>query len=186
MIRIIKLFHISDFPAALRNLSRVSHMENVNQESINCLLGSLLLLLLLLLDFSFIFSRGFFLNWWRWGFFFLLFFLNCNKHTNDIRGLDHVILIDVKFSKNIINLSLGHLVSKGTQCILEHLGVNLAFIVKSATEVIFVKLPILVDVHHLEAVLVHLDLLLRESSFILTLAHLELLLFLWSGHNSPC
>merc|ERR1711923_254607 len=198
-----------------------------NGKSWNHLLGSLLLLLLLLLGFSFIFSRGFFLNWWRWGFFFLLFFLNCNKHTNDILGLDHAILIDVEFSK-------------GTQCILKHLGVNLAFIVislesrnneviriisisshlllehadhvlegagtrdlakesiklslrhentnvvKSTTEVIFVKLPILVDVHHLEAVLVHLDLLLREASFILTLAHLELLLFLWSGHNSPC
>merc|ERR1739840_83581 len=54
---------------------------------------------------------------------------------------------------------------------LSHENTN---VVKSTTEIIFVKLAILVDVHHLEAVLVHLDLLLREASFILTLAHLEL------------
>merc|ERR1712173_444046 len=125
MIRIL-MFHISDIPAAL---SRVSHLENVNKESDNCLLGSLLLPLLLLLGLSFIFCRGLFLNRWRRGFFLLLFFLNGNKHTDDFLGLDVVILINIKLTKNVINLSFGHLVTKGHECILEHLGVNLAFIV---------------------------------------------------------
>merc|ERR1719516_147893 len=38
----------------------------------------------------------------------------------------------------------------------------------------FVQGTVLVDVHQLEAVLVHLDLLLREASFILSLAHDEM------------
>merc|ERR1719447_2738465 len=38
----------------------------------------------------------------------------------------------------------------------------------------FVQSTVLVDVHQLEAVLVHLDLLLREASFILSLAHDEM------------
>merc|ERR1719204_213341 len=47
-------------------------------------------------------------------------------------------------------------------------------VVKSSTEIIFVQSTVLVDVHQLEAVLVHLDLLLREASFILSLAHDEM------------
>ena len=46
---------------------------------------------------------------------------------------------------------------------------NSAYI-KSSTEIIFVKDAILVDVHKLEAVLVHLQLLLGEPALILALA----------------
>merc|ERR1719222_1376698 len=56
-------------------------------------------------------------------------------------------------------------------------------VVKGTTQVIFVQLAILVDVHKLEAVLVHLQLLLGEPALILALAHLELLLCHWSGNN---
>merc|ERR1719300_368474 len=51
-------------------------------------------------------------------------------------------------------------------------------VVEGSTEVVLVQGAILVDVHQLEAVLVHLDLLLGEASglFILSLAHVELLL----------
>merc|ERR1712170_183347 len=45
-------------------------------------------------------------------------------------------------------------------------------VVESTTEIVFVDGAILVDVHKLEAVLVHLELLLGEASFILSLAHL--------------
>merc|ERR1712113_1180434 len=90
------------------------------------LLGGLLLLLLLLLGLSLIFfCRGSFF-YWRGCFFLLLLFLDGNKETNNILGLDHVVFINLKFSENIINLSLGHLVSPGHQGVLEHLGVNLA------------------------------------------------------------
>merc|ERR1719297_676394 len=159
--------------------------------------------------------------------------LDGNKEADDILGLDHVVFINLKFTKDIINLSLGHLISPGHESMLEHLGVNLALlivsleslddevirvisisshlllehldpvvigastsdltketikfslshedtnIVKGTTEVVFVDSTILVDVHKFEAVLVHLELLLGKSAFILSLAHLgyELLLF---------
>merc|ERR550525_89782 len=49
-------------------------------------------------------------------------------------------------------------------------------VVEGSTEVILVQGAVLVDVHQLETVLVHLDLLLGEASlFILSLAHYELL-----------
>ena len=54
-------------------------------------------------------------------------------------------------------------------------------VVKSTTEVIFVNGTILVDVHKLKAVLVHLELLLREATFILSLAHLGYELLLLPG-----
>merc|ERR1719333_2041246 len=146
------------------------------------------------------FCRGL-LNNWRGCFFLLLLFLDGNKEADNILALDHV---------DIINLSLGHLVSPGHESVGEHLGIDLALlvvslesldnevirvisisshlllehldhvvvgagtsnltketiklslahedtdIVKGTTEVIFVKLAILVDVHKLEAVLVHL------------------------------
>merc|ERR1719500_148727 len=150
------------------------------------LLGGLLLLLLLLLSLSFILLCGCFLNNWWWCLFLLLFLLDGNEKTNNILGLDHVIFINLKFTEDVVNLSIGHLVSPGLQGVCEHLGVNLALVVvsleslddevinvvKSTTEVIFVKLAILVDVHELEAVLVHLELVLGESSLILALAHL--------------
>merc|ERR1719474_66722 len=203
------------------------------------LLGSLLLLLLLL-GLTFILLCWGFLNRCRGRFFSFGFFLDSNKEVDDILGLDHVVFINLKFTKYVINLSLGHLVSPGHESMLEHLGVDLAFlvvsleslddevirvisisshlllehldhvvigagtsnltkktikfslthedtnVVKSTTEVVFVNGTILVDVHKLEAVLVHLELLLGEAAFILSLAHLgyELLLLLGSEHNS--
>merc|ERR1712112_5471 len=191
------------------------------------LLGGLLLLLLLLLSLSLILlCRGSFF-YWRGCFFLLLLFLDGNEKTDDILGLDHIIFIDLEFTEDVVNLSLGHLVPPGHQGVLEHLGINLALlvvglesldnevigvvsvsghlllehldhvvicagtsnlaketvkfslahedtnVVKSTTEVIFVKLAILIDVHELEAVLVHLELVLGEPSLILALAHLE-------------
>merc|ERR1711944_9540 len=189
------------------------------------LLGGLLLLLLLLLSISLIFlCRRSLLNWW-WGWLLLHLLLNSNEEADDLLGLDHVVLIDLELSKDVVDLSLGHLVSPGHQGVLEHLGVDLAVlvvglenldnevigvvavsghlllehldhvvvgagtpnlsqervelrlshqdtdVVEGSTEVIFVKGAILVDVHQLEAVLVHLELLLGESSFILSLSH---------------
>merc|ERR1739844_880995 len=204
------------------------------------LLGSLLLLLLLFLGITFILLCRCFLNNWWWCWLLLLFFLYSYKETNNILGLDHVVFINLKFTKDVVNFGLGHFVSPSHQSMCEHFGVNFASVViglesldnevirvisisshlllehldhvvigagtsdlskksieltfthedtnvvKSTTEVIFVKLAILVDVHKLEAILVHLQLLLGESALILALAHLELLLGLWSGNNSPC
>merc|ERR1719369_1333868 len=203
------------------------------------LLGSLLLLLLLLLGLTFILLCWGFLNRCRGRFFSFGFFLDSNKEADDILGLDHVVFINLKFTKDVINLSLGHLVSPGHESVLEHLGVDLAFlvvsleslddevirvisisshlllehldhvvigagtfnltkktiklslahqdtnIVKGTAEVIFVKGAILVDVHKLEAVLVHLQLVLGEPALILSLAHggCELLLVSQIGNN---
>merc|ERR1719415_510464 len=189
------------------------------------LLGSLLLLLFLLLGvFLFLWWSFLYDRWWGW--LLLLLLLDGDKETDDLLALDHVVLIDLELSEDIINLSFGHLVSPGHQGMLEHLGVNLAFnivslesldnevvrvvtvsghlllehlhhvvvgagtanlskkliklrlrhqdsdVVEGSTEVILVNSAILVDVHHLEAVLVHLELLLGEA-LILTLAHDE-------------
>merc|ERR1711942_120658 len=207
------------------------------------LLGGLLLLLLLLLGLSCIFFFGrSSLFYWGWCLFLLLLFLDSNKQTNNILRLDHVVFINLELSKDIINLSLGHLVSPGHESMSEHLGVDLAVsvislvgldnevirvvalaghlllehadhvvsgagatdlsqqaiqlalshqdtnVVKSTTQVIFVNGAVLVDVHELEAVLVHLDLLLGEASLslILTLAHDEVLVSPCSQENSPC
>merc|ERR1712150_7439 len=95
------------------------------------LLGGLLLLLLLLLGLSLIFFCGSFLNYWRWCLFLLLLFLDGNKKSNNILSLDHVVFINLKFTEDIINLSIGHLVSPGLQGVCEHLGVNLALVVVS-------------------------------------------------------
>merc|ERR1712005_5332 len=73
------------------------------------LLGGLLLLLLLLLGITFIllwssFNRSFFLL-----LLLLLFLLDSNKEANNLLGLDHVVLIDLKLIEDVINLMLGHL-----------------------------------------------------------------------------
>merc|ERR1712048_1365248 len=188
------------------------------------LLCSLLLLLflllgvLLLLWWSLLDDR-----WWCW--LLLLLLLDGHEESNDLLRLDHVVLIDLEFSEDIVDLSLGHLVPPGHQSVLEHLGVNLAIqvvglesldnevigvvsvsghlllehldhvvvgastsnlaqervqlglghedtdVVEGSTEIIFVQGTVLVDVHQLEAVLVHLELLLGETTFILALAH---------------
>merc|ERR1712227_763186 len=84
------------------------------------LLGGLLLLLLLLLGVitSFLLCGSFF-N-------LLLFLLDGNKKSDNFLGLDHVVLINLELTEDVINLSLGHLVSPGHEGMLEHLGVDLA------------------------------------------------------------
>merc|ERR1719499_1513428 len=95
------------------------------------LLGGLLLLLLLLLSISLILlCRSSLLNWW-WGWLLLHLLLNSNEESNDLLGLDHVVLIDLELSEDVVNLSLGHLVSPGHEGVLEHLGVNLSVVVVS-------------------------------------------------------
>merc|ERR1712227_966787 len=195
------------------------------------LLGGLLLLLLLLLGVIgvLLLSRGF-LNGCGSLLNLLLLLLDGDEETNDLLCLDHVVLIDLELSEDVVNLSLGHLVSPGHEGVLEHLGVNLSIIVVSlegldnevirviavsghlllehldhvvvgagtadlteeavelrlshedtdvvegSAEVIFVKGSVLVDVHQLEAVLVHLELLLGEASLILSLSHVAVYL----------
>merc|ERR1711973_279731 len=189
------------------------------------LLGSLLLLLFLLLGvFLFLWWSFLYDRWWGW--LLLLLLLDSNKETDDLLALDHVVLINLELSEDVVNLSPGHLVSPSHESVLEHLGVNLAFdvvsleslnnevvrvvtvsghlllehlhhvvvgagtanlsqkliklrlrhqdsdVVEGSAEVILVNSAILVDVHHLEAVLVHLELLLGEA-LILSLAHDE-------------
>jgi len=161
----------------------------------------------------------------------LLLLLDGDEETNDLLGLDHVVLIDLELSEDVVNFSLGHLVSPGHEGMLEHLGVNLAVqvvslegldnevirvvavsghlllehldhvvvgagsgdlsketvelslghedtdVVEGSAEVIFVKVTVLVDVHQLEAVLVHLELLLGEASLILSLSHIAVYVF---------
>merc|ERR1712227_383697 len=195
------------------------------------LLGGLLLLLLLLLGVIgvLLLSRGL-LNGCGSLLNLLLLLLDGDEETNDLLGLDHVVLIDLELSEDVVNLSLGHLVSPGHEGVLEHLGVNLSIIVVSlegldnevirviavsghlllehldhvvvgagtadlteeavelrlghedtdvvegSADVIFVKGTVLVDVHQLEAVLVHLELLLGEASLILSLSHIAVYL----------
>merc|ERR1712047_66154 len=192
------------------------------------LLGGLLLLLLLLLGVIgvLLLSRGL-LNGCGSLLDLLLLLLDGDEETNDLLGLDHVILINLELSEDVVDLSLGHLVSPGHEGVLEHLGVDLAVLVVSleglddevvrvvavsghllldhlvvgagttdlaeqavelrlghedtdvvegSAEVIFVKGAVLVDVHQLEAVLVHLELLLGEASLILSLSHVAVYL----------
>merc|ERR1711874_460967 len=54
--------------------------------------------------------------------------LDSDEQADDFLGL-HVVLINVELSEDIVNLSLGHLVSPGLQSVLEHLGVDLAVVV---------------------------------------------------------
>merc|ERR1712102_233185 len=190
---------------------------------IEYLLGGLLLLLLL--GIALILLWRSLLDNWGWCGFLLDLLLDGNEETNDLLALDHVVLINLELAEDIVDLSLGHLVSPGHEGVLEHLGVNLAVlvvgleslddevigvvavsghlllehldhvvvgagaadlakervkltlghqdtdVVESSTEVILVKGTVLVDVHQLEAVLVHLELLLGEASLILALAH---------------
>merc|ERR1712020_687105 len=90
------------------------------------LLGSLLLLLLLLLGVLLLLWWSLLHNW-GWGWLLLDLLLDSNEQSNDLLGLDHVVLIDLELPEDVVNLSLGHLVSPGHQSVLEHLGVNLAF-----------------------------------------------------------
>merc|ERR1711902_21631 len=96
----------------------VQQGEDGSRSTETYLLGGLLLLLLLLLSISLVLLCGRSLLNWGWG--WLL---------NDLLGLDHVVLVDLELSEDVVNLSLGHLVSPGHQGVLEHLGVNLAVVV---------------------------------------------------------
>merc|ERR1712226_1222969 len=91
----------------------------------NYLLGGLLLLLLLLLGIGILLrlSLGGLLN--GSGLLSLGLLLDGDEQANDVLGL-HVVLIDLELTEDVLNLSLGHLVSPGFQSVLEHLGVNLA------------------------------------------------------------
>merc|ERR1712235_174053 len=112
--------------AGLRELGQVDKdRTGLGHHVASYLLGSLLLLLLLLGVISFFLHWGF-LNWRRYLFNLLLFLLDGNEESDNLLGLDHVVFINLKLAEDIINLSLGHLVSPGHQSVLEHLGVNLS------------------------------------------------------------
>merc|ERR1712111_106668 len=196
-------------------------MMSIFRQVVQSLLSGLLLLLFLLLGVisSLFFHRRSFFHFGGL-FHLLLLLLNSNKESNDLLGLDHVVLVNLKLVEDVVNLGLSHLVSPGGESVLEHLDINLAAlivshesledklirivavsshlllehvdhalngagtadlshqviklrlghedsnVVKSSAEVILVQSAVLVDVHQLEAVLVHLDLLLGEASLI--------------------
>merc|ERR1712126_146198 len=98
-----------------------------------------------------------------------------------LEHLDHV----------VVGAGTSNLTEEVIKLRLSHQDTN---VVKGSTKIILVNGSILVDVHQLEAVLVHLKLLLGEA-LILTLAHDECcesvtgaLLLLWqqSEADSPC
>merc|ERR1711923_260195 len=92
-----------------------------------------------------------------------------------LESLDNEVIGVVSISGHLLLEHLNHVVvGAGTSNLAkETVKLSLAHedtnVVKSTTEVIFVKLAILVDVHELEAVLVHLELVLGEPSLILAL-----------------
>merc|ERR1719415_228882 len=77
-----------------------------------------------------------------------------------LEHLDHVVIGagPADLAEQAVQLTLGH----------QH-----ADVVEGAAEIVFVDGAVLVDVHQLEAVLVHVKLLLGETSLILALAHGE-------------
>merc|ERR1719154_752432 len=100
-----------------------------------------------------------------------------------LESLDNEVIRVVTISGHLLLEHLDHvdvgartsnLSKKSIKLTLAHEDTN---IVKSTTKVIFVKLAILADVHKLEAVLVHLELVLGEPSLILALAHLAVRVF---------
>merc|ERR1719150_1708246 len=94
----------------------------------NYLLGGLLPLPLLLLSISLFLLRGL-LNNLDLLLDLLLLLLNCNEQTQNLLSLAHVVLINLELVEDVVDLSLGHLVSPGTEGVLEHLDVNLAALV---------------------------------------------------------
>merc|ERR1719412_2557783 len=164
---------------------------------VKALLGGLLLLLLVLGS-TLIFCRFFSSNFYGSGLFnLLLFLLLGNKETNNVLALDHVVLIDLELTEDVVSLEglddevigvvaltshlrLEHLdhgiVGASTTDLAQHLvelilSHQLADVVEGSSQVVFVDCAILVNVHKLEALLVHLQLFSGESAFILTLAH---------------
>ena len=72
-----------------------------------------------------------------------------------LEHLDHV----------VVGAGATNLAEEAVQLRLSHEDTN---VIEGSTEVILVQGAVLVDVHQLEAVLVHLELLLGEASLILT------------------
>merc|ERR1711862_384675 len=114
--------------------SKNIHCTNINFDKISRmiitfgevhLLGGLLLLLLLLLGIITLFLRSG-LNNLLLLLFLLLFLLDSDKETNNFLGLDNVVLINVELLEDVVNLSIGHLVSPGSESVLEHLDIDLA------------------------------------------------------------
>merc|ERR1711919_24758 len=94
-----------------------------------------------------------------------------------LESLDNEVIGVISVSGHLLLEHLDHVVVGAGTANLSEERVELRLshqdsdVVEGSTEVIFVKGAILVDVHQLEAVLVHLELLLREPSFILSLSH---------------
>merc|ERR1719432_409335 len=44
--------------------------------------------------------------------------LDGDEQANDVLGLDHVVLIDLELTEDVVNLGLGHLVSPGLEGVL--------------------------------------------------------------------
>merc|ERR1719227_100201 len=63
------------------------------------------------------------------GLLLLLFLLDSNKESNNLLGLDHVVLINLELIEDVVNLGLVHLVSPGHEGVLEHLDINLAALI---------------------------------------------------------
>merc|ERR1712218_221398 len=94
-----------------------------------------------------------------------------------LESLDNEVIGVVSVSGHLLLEHLDHVVVGAGTSNLSEERVELGLshedtdVVEGSTEVIFVQGPVLVDVHQLEAVLVHLELLLGETTFILALAH---------------
>merc|ERR1719381_369323 len=94
-----------------------------------------------------------------------------------LESLDNEVIRIIALASHLLLEHVDHVVwSAGTtdlpqqliQLTLSHQDTN---VVKGTAKVILVNSSILVDVHQLETVFVHLDLVLGEPTFILTLAH---------------
>merc|ERR1712223_865852 len=98
-----------------------------SREKADNLLGVLLLLLgvgvLLRLGLRGLLNRGGLLD--------LGLLLDGNEEADHVLGLDHVVLVDLELTEDVVDLGLGHLVSPGLVGVLEHLGVDLALVVVS-------------------------------------------------------
>merc|ERR1719278_1376097 len=113
-----------------RGVFKVGRLVRVGQslgrkvEKAANLLGGLLLLLLLLLGIGVLLRLGLrgLLN--GGGLLDLGLLLDGDEQANDVLGLDHVVLIDLELTEDVVNLGLGHLVSPGLKGVLEHLGVD--------------------------------------------------------------
>merc|ERR1712037_672012 len=82
------------------------------------LLGGLLLLLLLLLGIGVLLRLS--LNLLNGsGLLDPGLLLDGDEQANDVLGLDHVVLIDLELTEDVVNLGLGHLVSPGLEGVLE-------------------------------------------------------------------